>query len=568
MATIDTASVCILIVEDSPTQAAQLKFLLESHGYVVMVAVNGREALKLIALHPPTLVITDVVMPDMDGYELCAAIKSDPQLMDIPVVMVTSLTGLQDITRSLECGADNFLRKPYDPTMLLSRINYILLNLEMRQGRKVRLGLELLLDGKRHFITSEREQIIGLLISTYEEAVHMNEELQAQQREIARSNQTLRGLYRIAQNLIHAATAAEVCAIALNGIAELPALGEAWIYLRDPQGVLRVRSDGSSSLLNPEAEHCPGLHLLDLKQPGTTLIECSVCMETVGQHAASPLCVEQRCLGVINVLAEGGRSLSTDDLDTLTAIANQVSVALERVALLASLEVRANQLELANKELESFSYSVSHDLRAPLRAIDGFSRMLQDSLAEALPEHERHLLSVIRESSKKMEQLIENLLTFSHLGTAPLQKTRVDMVEQVGDVFRELTPNGSPAQLRVNELPPAFGDRALLRQVVLNMLDNALKYSSKQASPVIEVGGHTAEGETVYCIKDNGAGFDMRFYSKLFGVFQRLHSTQEFPGTGIGLANVQRVILRHGGRVWAESRPGEGASFFFALPCA
>jgi CheY-like chemotaxis protein len=157
----------ILVVEDSPTQAEQLRFLLEEQRYAVRVATNGKEALEAVRQRRPTLVITDIVMPVMDGYALCRAIKSDPELKDIPVVIVTALTGLQDIARSLECGADAFIRKPYDPKTLLSRIDYILLNLELRKSKKVQMGMEVYLGGRKHFITSERGQILDLLISTY-----------------------------------------------------------------------------------------------------------------------------------------------------------------------------------------------------------------------------------------------------------------------------------------------------------------------------------------------------------------------------------------------------------------
>jgi len=228
---------------------------------------------------------------------------------------------------------------------------------------------------------------------------------------------------------------------------------------------------------------------------------------------------------------------------------------------------RTAQLEATNKELESFSYSVSHDLRSPLRAIDGFSRILGEEYAAKLDDEGRRLLSVIRDNSQNMGRLIDDLLEFSRLGRKPLSIGEIDMKHLVEEVLRELQEAGErPPGLVLGALPPAHGDATLLRQTWSNLLDNAIKFSGKRERPVIEVSGHENGVECVYCVKDNGAGFDMRYYDKLFGVFQRLHSKVDFRGTGVGLAIVERVITRHGGRVWAEGKVDEGAAFYFSLP--
>ncbi len=240
----------------------------------------------------------------------------------------------------------------------------------------------------------------------------------------------------------------------------------------------------------------------------------------------------------------------------------QVKVELER-----RVAERTAQLESANRELESFSYSVSHDLRSPLRAIDGFSRILGEDYAEKLDNEGRRLLKVIRDNSKTMGELIDDLLEFSRLGRKPLSTAAIDMKRLVEEVLRELQMSVErPPGLMIGALPPARGDATLVKQALANLLGNAIKFSSKREQPVIEVSGHENGAETVYCVKDNGAGFDMQYYNKLFGVFQRLHSADEFAGTGVGLAIVQRVVTRQGGRVWAEGRVGEGAAFYFSLP--
>lgn len=232
-----------------------------------------------------------------------------------------------------------------------------------------------------------------------------------------------------------------------------------------------------------------------------------------------------------------------------------------------SIEKTAAQLELTNKELESFSYSVSHDLRSPLRAIDGYSRMFEEDFADKLDDEGRRLLSVIRVSSKKMGQLIDDLLAFSRMGRKPVDTAKVDMNTLVDEVWFEVcTSSRTSLPLKKANLPAAWGDRALLRQVLMNLLSNAVKYSSKKSEQLIEITAKQSEHEVVYSVRDNGVGFDMRFYNKLFGVFQRLHTENEFPGTGVGLAIAQRVIVRHGGRIWAESKPDEYTIFNFSIP--
>jgi signal transduction histidine kinase len=224
------------------------------------------------------------------------------------------------------------------------------------------------------------------------------------------------------------------------------------------------------------------------------------------------------------------------------------------------------QLEAANKELDAFSYSVSHDLRAPLRAIDGYSKMLEEDSGPALGEEGRRLLGVVRSSARRMGQLIDDLLAFSRLGQQEPVRAQVDMTRLAQSTVAEVAREYPAMGVSVGELPPALADHALLKQVWLNLIGNAFKYSSKRDGGRVEIGGRAEGAENVYWVRDNGAGFDMRYASKLFGVFQRLHSQDEFPGTGVGLAIVQRVILRHRGRVWAEARPQEGACFYFALP--
>jgi len=231
---------------------------------------------------------------------------------------------------------------------------------------------------------------------------------------------------------------------------------------------------------------------------------------------------------------------------------------------------RTAQLQKVNEELESFSYSVSHDLRAPLRAMDGFSRILLDDYGPTLDGEAKEYLQIIRDNAGQMGQLIDDLLNFSRLSRQPLQKRAVETSHVVRTVLEDLSieQQGRELEIAVNELPACTADASLLKQVFVNLLSNAFKYTRDRHPAVVEVGcqnGEHGHKEPTFYVKDNGTGFDMKYANKLFGVFQRLHRAEDYTGTGVGLAIVQRIVNRHGGRVWAEAEPDKGATFYFTL---
>jgi signal transduction histidine kinase len=229
---------------------------------------------------------------------------------------------------------------------------------------------------------------------------------------------------------------------------------------------------------------------------------------------------------------------------------------------------RSEELAAAYQQLESFSYSVSHDLRAPLRAIDGFAQLLEEECGARLGDEGRRMLGVIRDGSRRMDEMIVGLLAFSRAGRQPLRVAPVDMNALARKALEETLAihAGPEPRLTVGDLPQAPGDALVLQQVWANLIGNALKYSARRAEPVITVEGRVDGDEAIYCVADNGAGFDMQYAGKLFAVFQRLHRPEEFAGTGVGLAIVQRIVQRHGGRVWAEGEPDRGARLSFSLP--
>jgi PAS domain S-box-containing protein len=350
MQSIQNKEIKVLIAEDSRTQAEQLRFLLEEQGYGVTAAANGKEALAAAQAQKPSLLISDVVMPEMDGYDLCRAIKTDERLKDIPVILLTSLSDPRDVIRGLECGADNFIRKPYDERYLLSRIEYSMMNLELRKDQKTQFGLQIDLGGRRHFITAERQQILDLLISTYEQAVCVNIELIQREKELAQSNQTLNALYRISEGLNRVSSEREVAETALNLALKLPGVRAGCIWLREgssfrlaaardlpPTPAKRNAFEGSCA--------CHRKLLTGELDKVVNIRECERLVEAKGRtaglrgHASVPLWLgEGGALGVMNLAKPEGGLFDEEELKVLFVVGNQVAVALERARLQEHLE--------------------------------------------------------------------------------------------------------------------------------------------------------------------------------------------------------------------------------------
>ncbi|REG82493.1 sensor histidine kinase [Algoriphagus antarcticus] len=243
----------------------------------------------------------------------------------------------------------------------------------------------------------------------------------------------------------------------------------------------------------------------------------------------------------------------------------------KRAVELINSNKEVDELEKRVKErtedLESFSYSVSHDLRTPLRVINGYANMLEEDYSSVLDAEGKRFLAEVRSNAKKMGVLIDDLLTFSRLGRQGIKKSRVDLNKLIETVLSDINQSFThKAEIKFSNLLPAVADYNLLHQVFTNLLSNAIKYSSKREKPLIEIKSERKNGELIYSVSDNGVGFDMHYVHKLFGVFQRLHSNEEFYGTGVGLSIVHRIIHKHDGKVWAEGKEGEGATFFFSLP--
>ena len=349
-------SVRILIVEDSPTQAEHLRHLLEEHGYRVTAAATGAQALVAARREKPALIVSDIVMPEMDGYAFCKAVKSDQQLKDVPVILVTSLSSAGDVVKGLQCGADNFIRKPYEEKYLLARINYALTNRTLRENEKVQIGVHISLGGERHFITADRQQILDLLISTYEEAVHLNEDLKAREEQLAHSNRTLAGLYRIAKRLNSATSQQDVLDQVLEEAMGLPNVQAGWFFLREGEtGFRLVAARGlPPALSTPGAMEsdclCRRRLLSGELSEVTNILECERLQKARGDtrglccHASVPLWVGDRMVGVMNLVGSQERLFRDEELQVLNGVGSQIALALERLAAKARAEQYARQL--------------------------------------------------------------------------------------------------------------------------------------------------------------------------------------------------------------------------------
>jgi len=377
----------ILIVDDKPGNLYSLEGLLAAEDRTILTSLSGREALQLSLKEAVDLIILDVQMPEVDGFEVAQILKSNKRTKDIPIIFATAESkDYKFLIQGYDEGAVDYMFKPLDPYVVRSKVSVLL-------------------------------------------------RMQLQKRELIEKN----------------------------------------IMLQNAEKQIRELNQG--------------------------------------------------------------------------------------------LTISLRQLEATNNELEAFSYTVSHDLRAPLRGLNGYSRMLEEDYGNVLDAEGKRLLGNIQRNATKMGMLIDDLLEFSRLGRKQIRTVPVNMEALVKEIVADvLQDQQSKAEVVIEKLPDAPADLSLIRQVWVNLISNAVKYSRKKEQPRVDIGFSIANDEVTYFVKDNGAGFSMKYADKLFGVFQRLHSPSDFEGTGIGLATVHRIITKHGGKVWADAKEKEGATFFFTLP--
>ena len=548
----------ILVAEDSGVQAFMLRHILEEQGYRVSVVGNGLAALDLVNQGSPDLIVSDVNMPGISGYELCKRVKANAQLGDSPVILVTTLSDPADVLLGLQCGADSFVIKPYDKNHMLARVAHALGNRDAAAQTQEAGGVDIVFHGEKHHVTASRAQILNLLMSTYDATAQRNKELHesrellaARTAEALAANRFLDSVIENIPNMIFIKDAANLQFVRFNRAGE-KLLGYSRHDMLGKSDHDFFPKEESDFFVSKDREVLASGGQLEIAE------------EPIQTAAKGVRLLRTKKVAVLNEHA-----VATHLLGISEDVTQQKQMEREILDLNKALMVRAAELEASNKSLDSFTSAATHDLRSPLSVIGGYAGLLEKNYARHLDEKGRRYLSVISATTRSMAKLIDDLLAFSRLGHTEISKTDVNirpLVLKIINDLLQLNTSGKQPVIELGELPSACADSALLRQVWVNLLSNAVKYSRHAESPLIQVSGRVEGHETVYSVRDNGAGFDMAHYDKLFGMFQRLHTDDQFEGTGVGLPIVHRIVTRHGGRVWAEGKVGAGAEFHFSLP--
>jgi two-component system NtrC family sensor kinase len=517
----------VLIIDDSITFREALKEVLAEAGYHVLVAGTGEEGLRIAADARPDAVIVDGMLPGIDGSTVIRRIRLDAALRRLPCLLLTASEELRAEVRALEAGADAFVRKEEDVVVILARLGAMLRSAGAQSAER---GTASLLAPKKVLAVDDSETYLQELAAMLREDGY----------DVA--------LARSGEEAIELLAVQPVDCILLDLM--MPGIG-------GEETCRRIKAV-------PVMRDIPIVML-------TALDDRAAIIRGLGA-GADDFIAKSSDFEVLNarVLAQIRRKQFEDEnrLVREQLLRKELETADARAAQQAA-EVRAalvEELELKNKELDAFSYSVAHDLRAPLRSIDGFSQALLEDYDDRLDDEGQQYLRYIRESAQQMSRLIDDLLSLSQVSRSEVHREIVNLSEIAYQVVKRLQRQYSALQVDI-VIPDglvADADARLLTVVFENLLGNAWKFTGKRADARIEVGASGAD-RTTYFVRDNGAGFDMAYASKLFGVFQRLHSNAEFEGTGIGLATVHRVIRKHGGHIWAEGSVGHGATFSFTL---
>ncbi len=519
----------ILLIDDSPTYREGLRAGLTFEGYDVLTAESGDEGLRLAATHRPSAILVDGILPGEDGTTIIRRIRLDAAIQHTPCILLTASEGDDIEVLALNSGADLFVRKEEDLGLLLAKLATILRGATRPDADRASTSM---LGPNR-------------ILAVDDSVTYLNgvaDELRQEGYEMV--------LAKSGEEAIKLLEVQSVDCILLDLL--MPGMG-------GHETCRRIKAD-------PKLRDIPLIMLTALEDREAMIEGLSVGADDYITKSGDFRVLKAR------VQAQIRRRIFENEnkriRDRLLKSEREAAEARTNYEVARSRAALVEELEQKNRELEAFSYSVSHDLRSPLRAIDGFSRVLMEKYQNSLPADGARYLSLVRENTAKMGQLIDDLLQFSRLSRQPLKRVRVSVTDLAREVVESVRGEcaGRTVDIDIDELGETDADPALLRQVWVNLVSNAIKYSRRRERATIEIGRMNEDSdEPVYFVKDNGAGFDMSYAGKLFGVFQRLHRAEDFEGTGVGLATVQRIIQRHGGRIWAEAEEDKGATFFFTL---
>jgi CheY-like chemotaxis protein len=543
----------ILIVDDNPANLRLATDVLEDAGCDIHQAVDAEQALAMLSKLQPDLIVMDIALPGMDGLTLTRKLKADPRLKDVPIVAVTASAMKGDDKKALAAGCHAYVTKPIDTRRFAQTI---LAYLPSAAVQSTATQIILIADDYPANLTLLRAQLEaeGLSVREANNGIEALEVLQREHVDAVISDILMPGMDGF--RLCHEIRKSE------QSFATVPFILYTATY-NSPSDRELARTVGADDYIIKPA-------------PGTVLIEA---LRKASQHSARPAHTSAQRPDDSYVLEQYSAALVRKLEERNTELQQALEVvqsANERIKdlnqhLEARVAERTAELEATNRALDSFSHSVAHDLRAPLSHIILYADLLQETVGSKLDAAGRANLDVIINAGERMARLISDLLQYAHSGRGQLQPARVELQAVLEEAIEAVRPEVDDRRIEwvLAPLPAVRGDHAMLRQVFINLLSNALKYSRERDPIRIEISAQAEEGgEIVVQVRDNGIGFDMGRAGGLFQVFHRLHPDSGIEGTGIGLASAHQVITRHGGRMWAEAAVDRGATFFFSLPGA
>lgn len=505
----------VLVVDDQRENLLAVEAILDNLGHNLILVDSGEEALRQILRHDVALVLLDVRMPGMDGFETARFIRNRKDSRATPIIFLTAMSSNEEMVfEGYSAGAVDYIVKPVVPEILRAKVKVFLYLAAARQKLEIEVA---------------RRRNAERVLKSYAEKLHL-----------ALDGASL-GTWHwdLRTNKV---TWSEKCRV---------------LYcIPDDEEMTR-------------AAHRKRVHPDDLPTVERAVREAIEKGRDLKLHyriVAADGTIHWISSRARPYYDEAGRPLRMEGV--VADITEPIEAEAKISRLNETLADRADELQTSNEELEAFVFSASHDLRGPLRHLNGFVELLDDAIREERPDECREFIGKISSAVARMSQLLDDLLAFSRLGRAEIRSESVDLDGLLDEVIQGLESDTEGREVVWNRspLPEVLGDAPMLRQVFVNLISNAIKYTRKRQRAVIGIGCERTESEIIVHIRDNGAGFDMQYVSKLFRVFQRLHRHDEYEGTGVGLANIRRIVERHGGRTWAEGKTGAGATFYFSLP--